>query len=90
MLRSALTDSDLCKFDTVYGFCWVLAAEEYSSDSEPIQLSNLIDPKVAHFGEGVGDLRSCRGLFLANSWPEERKQEVKFNLPPEPSWEDDS
>ena len=80
MLRSKITDSALCKFYTTCGFCWVLGTEEYFSDSEPIQLANLIDPKVARFREGVGDLRNCRGLISADN----------YKLPPEPSWEDDS
>ena len=80
MLRSAFGDSDLCKFYTVCGFYWVFPEKEYHSDSRPIQLANLIDPKAACSGENAGDLRNCRGLFSANNY--------KLSL--EPSWEDAS
>ncbi len=60
MIRSALTDSALFKFCIACGFCWVFGREVYHSDSGPIQLANLIDPKLARFREIAGDLRNCR------------------------------
>ena len=80
MLRSRLTDFEFCEFYAECAFSWVFGTERYRSDSGPIQLANLADPKLARFRESTGDLRNCRGLFSADN----------YYLSLELSWEDDS